>query len=90
MLIVADLLVAMLVVHWPRGFFSQGGGIEFTFVLVGASIAIALLGFGSWSADAVIGVVVPAWLTLAALALAIVAVVISLLVRNGSSRSAAT
>ena len=47
-----NMLVATVMVHWKNGFFLGGGdpsrglGWEFTFVLLCASIAIALMGPG--------------------------------------------
>lgn len=52
----------LVVVHWPKGFCNTNGGIEFTPVLVGASIGLALTGFGAWSADALLGLSYPDWL----------------------------
>jgi putative oxidoreductase len=84
-LIVTDLLVAMWTVHWPRGFFITKGGIEFTLVLIGTSVGLALTGFGAWSLDAVVGLVAPDWLVIVVLALAVVAAAISLGVRRSPS-----
>lgn len=47
-----NMLVAMLVVHAPNGFFmggEGGGGIEFTLMLFAASLAIVIAGPGRYS-----------------------------------------
>ncbi len=51
LLIAADMLVAVLLVHLPRGFFTPGG-IEYPLTLMVANLALALLGAGAWSIDA--------------------------------------
>jgi len=48
-----DMLGAIALVHFKGGFFLPKG-YEFVFVLLGASIAIALAGAGQFSADAAI------------------------------------
>jgi putative oxidoreductase len=54
-LIAADLLVAIVVVHWPR-FWSQDGGLEFPLPIAAGALALALVGPGAWSLDAVLGI----------------------------------
>lgn len=48
-----DMLVAMVVVHLPNGFFLPSG-IEFTLVLAAATLALAITGAGSYSLDALL------------------------------------
>ena len=55
LLIAADLLVAIVVVHWPR-FWSQDGGLEFPLPIAAGALALALVGPGAWSLDAVLGI----------------------------------
>lgn len=51
------MLVAMLKVHWPHGFFmnwsgnQKGEGFEFHLLALGMAIALILMGGGSWSMD---------------------------------------
>lgn len=52
--VAAVMLVAMLLVHWRGGFFMPTG-IEFTLILLGSAITLALTGAGAFSVDALIG-----------------------------------
>jgi putative oxidoreductase len=58
LLIAADLLVAIVVVHWPR-FWAQDGGLEFPLPIAAGALALALVGPGAWSLDAALGVRLP-------------------------------
>ncbi|MBI3002627.1 MAG: DoxX family protein [candidate division NC10 bacterium] len=49
----ADMLVAILVVHLKAGFFLPDG-YEFAFTLLGAALALALLGSGEASVDRIL------------------------------------
>lgn len=44
-------LVAMLSVHISKGFFMSTGGIEFTLMLLAASVAVMIAGAGKLSVD---------------------------------------
>lgn len=51
-LLAVNMLVALITVHWPAGFFVSNGGYEFVLTLLAASAFFALTGPGSWSLDA--------------------------------------
>jgi putative oxidoreductase len=51
-LIAITMFVAMVWVHLPNGFFLSDRGIEFTLVLFSMAAALAVMGGGSLSADA--------------------------------------
>jgi putative oxidoreductase len=45
--------------HWKKGFFMSKGGYEYTLVLMAVSIALGLIGPGSYSLDTFFGIVLP-------------------------------
>jgi len=51
-LLAADMLVAMLLVHWANGFFMDTNGIALTLTLAANAIFFALAGPGALSLDA--------------------------------------
>ncbi len=51
----AGTMVAAASVHAPAGFFATGGGYEYPAVLGVAGAALALIGPGRWSLDALLG-----------------------------------
>lgn len=52
-LLAVDMIVAMLLVHAPAGFFLPKG-IEFTLLLAAITLALVFMGPGEWSLDATI------------------------------------
>lgn len=56
-LVAADLLVVTIVAHWAQGFWVAGGkaGWEFPLPLAAGGFAVALVGNGRYSADAMLG-----------------------------------
>ncbi len=53
LLIAITMLVAMVWVHLPNGFFLSNRGIEFTLALSSMAMALVVVGGGALSADAV-------------------------------------
>jgi putative oxidoreductase len=47
LLLAADMLVAMLLVHRPNGFFAGDGGVELVLVMGAAALALAITGPGA-------------------------------------------
>jgi len=64
--ILGSMLVAIALVHWPKGFFTAKGGYEFNLSIIAAITAIALAGPGAYSLDAILGIHLPEPITLAA------------------------
>ncbi|WP_134704545.1 DoxX family protein [Ammoniphilus sp. YIM 78166] len=52
LLIAATMVVAILKVHGPNGFWGDKGGFEYQLVLIAVVIGVALIGAGSYSFDA--------------------------------------
>jgi putative oxidoreductase len=77
-LIVADMIVAAITIHWPNGFWNTKGGIEFPLAIGAGALAIGLVGFGRWSVDAAIGLSAPDWLVQGWTGLVILGVVLAL------------
>jgi putative oxidoreductase len=53
--VAADLVVVTIVAHVPKGFWSGNGGWEFPVPLAAGALAIALIGNGQYSLDALLG-----------------------------------
>jgi putative oxidoreductase len=64
--IAASMLVAIALVHWPRGFWATKGGYEFNLSILAGVFAIALAGPGAYSLDALLRIHVPEPVTLIA------------------------
>lgn len=64
--IAGAMLVAVALIHWPKGFWNTKGGFEFNLSILAAAAAIALTGPGSYSLDAALGIRLPEPLTLVA------------------------
>jgi putative oxidoreductase len=54
-LIVLVMLVAMLAVHWPHGFFASSNGIELPLMYLTAALFAAFAGPGAYSPDRLLG-----------------------------------
>jgi putative oxidoreductase len=62
--IAGSMLVAIALVHLPKGFFTSKGGYEFNLAILAAIAAIALIGPGPISLDAALGIRLPEPVTL--------------------------
>src|SRR4030081_2714333 len=54
-LILAVMLVASISVHWRNGLFASTNGVEVPLLYATVAAGISLIGFGSFSLDAVLG-----------------------------------
>jgi putative oxidoreductase len=69
--VAADLVVVTVTAHVPKGFWAHNGGWEFPVPLAAGAFAVALIGNGRWSLDALLGLTYPeslvqAWFVLMA------------------------
>ena len=64
------MFMAMFKSHWKNGFWLQKGGYEYTLVLLVASMAIGLIGPGSYALDTLFGIALPEALLFGVLAAA--------------------
>jgi putative oxidoreductase len=55
-LIVSVMIVAMVTVHWEHGLFASDNGIEVPLLYLTSAIALALIGYGRYSVDALLGI----------------------------------
>lgn len=71
--IAGSMLVAIYLVHLPRGFWVSKGGYEFNLSILAAVIALALIGPGAASLDAALRINVSRPVVLIVLAIAVIA-----------------
>ena len=76
--VAADLAVVAIVAHLPKGFWAQNGGWEFPVPVAAGALAVALIGNGRFSVDALLGLTYPDTLTQAWGALMAVGAVLAL------------
>ena len=55
--LLCEMLVAIVTVHWPNGFFmnwtgtQQGEGFEYHVLVIGMALTLLIVGAGAWSID---------------------------------------
>jgi putative oxidoreductase len=54
-LIVSVMLVAIVTVHWSKGYFNHNGGYELLLLYAVTALSIVLAGPGRFSIDAIVG-----------------------------------
>ena len=67
---VGAMVMAIVKVHWKHGFWNRDHGLEFPLQLLASSLAIGLMGPGSYSLDALFGIALPEALLFGVLAIA--------------------
>lgn len=81
--IIAAMLVAIIVAHLGKGWFSMTGGPELPLAYIGAAVAVLIAGSGRYALDAVLGISLPQPVTsLVLLVLTLIGVAVSLLTRS--------
>jgi putative oxidoreductase len=70
--IAGAMLVAIALVHLPKGFWNTKGGFEFNLALIGAAAALALTGPGAISLDSILGIRFPEPVTLIVLTILLI------------------
>src|SRR5437868_1309104 len=71
--IAGSMLVAMIIVHLPKGFFVSKGGYEFNLTILGSVAALALTGPGAYSLDAALGIRFPEPVTVIVITVLVIA-----------------
>jgi putative oxidoreductase len=81
--IAGSMIVAVVTVHLPKGFWVAKGGYEFNLALLAAVAALALTGPGAYSLDAALRIHLPEPLTVIAAAIALaIGVTVTLVTRS--------
>lgn len=81
--IIAAMLVAIVQVHWPNGFWNTKGGIEFPLTNIAGALTLAFTGPGKYSLDSVLHVSLPEPITIiVGLVLVVVGLIVSQLTRS--------
>ena len=81
-MIISVMVVAIAAVHWQHGVFAQNNGYELPLLYSVTAAAIALVGNGAYSLDAVVGLSWPAEVAWAALALGVIGGLANLAIRK--------
>jgi putative oxidoreductase len=81
-MIVSVMIVAIATVHWPHGVFAQNNGLEVPLLYAVTASAIALIGSGAYSVDALLGLTWAPAVVWTVLALGVVGAFANLAVRK--------
>ena len=87
-LIISVMIVAIATVHWTHGLFAQNNGIEVPLLYGVTSAAIALIGYGAYSLDALLSLTWSPEVVYVVLALGIVGGFANLAIRKTAPAAA--
>lgn len=74
--IFGSMLMAIIKVHWPNGFWNNNRGLEYPLMNLTTAFVLGLIGPGAYSLDALLGLQLPEpWTYAAALILAVLAII---------------
>ena len=77
--LIGSMLVAMALVHWPKGFWVSKGGYEFNLLIIAAAAAVAIAGPGAYSLDGALNIHLPEpWLLIAGAVATVAGVAVAL------------
>jgi len=80
--IIADMVMAIVTVHWAKPIWASQGGAELPLIYVAAAVTILLAGPGAYSIDRALGLLFPSWVTPALVVLAAIGVALGLISRT--------
>jgi putative oxidoreductase len=88
--IAGSMLVAIALVHLPKGFFNSKGGFEFNLSILAAVAAVAFAGPGAYSLDRLFGIQFPEPVTLLVMTVLLILGVGSALIARAPEAAAQT
>lgn len=77
-----SMVTATVVVHWSKGPWGSEGGYEQTLTNLAVAAAIAVAGAGRYSLDGLLGISLPAWLSIVIAVLALAGVLTAIIGRR--------
>ena len=84
----AAMLMAIVAVHWGKGFFGQGGGVEVPLLYLVPAAVLGITGPGSYSLDSLFNITLPEPVTgIAAAVLAVAGVAVAMAGRRPVSEA---
>ena len=86
---ISVMLVAAISVHWAHGLFATSNGVEIPLLYATGAFGLALIGFGPYSLDALLGITAkwtPA-ITWGALAVGVIGGILNLVTRRRPARA---
>jgi len=88
--IAGSMIVAVALVHLPKGFFNSKGGYEFNLAILAAAAAVALTGPGAYSLDGALRIHLPEPATLIVMTVLLIIGVVATLATRAPEHAAET